>query len=144
MLIKCLIYRFYSKSVKSVLNGFNMLFYLPWPTYFELYLANEKSYTFILVTFLFLAHRNNLICYLTLFMPRLCSYYCVHVGYVFFPIRLSLVYIYLPIIRRELLQWKEEWNSHRIRRQSNTECPAGVPEDNYYFPEAVGKKWFQC
>lgn len=44
----------------------------------------------------------------------------------------------MPLLRKELQQFVEEHNSHRIRKQRGKKTPQGIPEDLYNFPELKG------
>lgn len=54
--------------------------------------------------------------------------------------RLCLLFVYMPILQRELEEIKEDWNQHKIRLQKKTDRPNGVPNDLYDFPEEKGLK----
>ena len=45
--------------------------------------------------------------------------------------------MYEPLLR-SLEEFKQRWNSHRIRRNRLAGCPAGVPDDLYYIPQQTG------
>ena len=50
--------------------------------------------------------------------------------------RHALAYIMIPLIQREVDEFKETvWNTHRIRKQKDTHMPDGKPNHIYYFPE---------
>ncbi|KAJ7358938.1 hypothetical protein OS493_020779 [Desmophyllum pertusum] len=51
-----------------------------------------------------------------------------------------LQYVYMPLLRKELGEFVEEHNSHRIRKQHGKKTPQGIPEDLYNFPELKGFK----
>lgn len=53
-------------------------------------------------------------------------------------IRACLQYVYMPLLRKELQEFVEEHNSHRIRKQRGKKTPQGIPEDLYNFPELKG------
>ena len=54
-------------------------------------------------------------------------------------LRNLLAYIMIPLIQKELDQFKDVvWNSHRIRYQKNTFMPDGVPNHIYDFPSKYG------
>lgn len=38
------------------------------------------------------------------------------------------IYIHLPILKQQLKQWKEIWNSHSMRKTKVGKCPSGKPE----------------
>ena len=50
-------------------------------------------------------------------------------------IRACLQYVYMPLLRKELQEFVEEHNCHRIRKQRGKKTPQGIPEDLYNFPE---------
>ena len=52
--------------------------------------------------------------------------------------RVSLQYVYMPLLRQELTGFVEEHNAHRIRKQHGKKTPQGIPEDLYSFPELKG------
>lgn len=54
--------------------------------------------------------------------------------------RACLQYVYMPLLRKELQEFVEEHNSHRIRKQRGKKTPQGIPEDLYNFPELKGFK----
>lgn len=48
---------------------------------------------------------------------------------------IALLYIYLPLLQQKLHQFVEQWNNHKIRKQSKSpNLPTGEPYYNYYFP----------
>ena len=55
-----------------------------------------------------------------------------------FPHRHCLAYVYGSLLKRVLQEFKERWNSHRIRPSRIAGCPAGVPDDLYYLPHLNG------
>ena len=50
-----------------------------------------------------------------------------------------LQFCFMALIQQELGKVADEWNSHRIRPSRMAECPAGVPDELYFLPEASGK-----
>lgn len=34
--------------------------------------------------------------------------------------KIALLAIYMPIIRKEVFEWRDTWNTHQIRRQSQS------------------------
>ncbi|KAL5481464.1 hypothetical protein EMCRGX_G021625 [Ephydatia muelleri] len=40
-------------------------------------------------------------------------------------------YVFEPLLRKELHEFKERWNQHRIRYNRHAVCPGGVPDDLY-------------
>jgi hypothetical protein len=47
--------------------------------------------------------------------------------------KLALVYIFMPILRRELVDVRRDHNSYPIRSNHLSRLPSGPPEDNYLF-----------
>jgi hypothetical protein len=47
-------------------------------------------------------------------------------------------YCYYHIINQELQDFKEDWNSHRIRKTHGARCPGGVPNDLFHLPQITG------
>lgn len=43
-----------------------------------------------------------------------------------------------PLIQRELDEFVNEWNHHRIRKSKMAECPGGIPELLYRLPQQYG------
>ena len=60
------------------------------------------------------------------------SYYFLNV------VRACLLHEYMPPLRKELREFVEEHNAHRIRKQRGKKTPQGIPEDLYSFPELKG------
>ena len=52
--------------------------------------------------------------------------------------RHCFLHVYLPLLQNELNDFKEQHNSHRIRKQKDRRVPNGVPDDLYLFPEIHG------
>ena len=44
----------------------------------------------------------------------------------------------MPLLQRELVDIKNDWNQHKIRLQKKTDRPNGVPDELYDFPEEKG------
>ncbi|KAJ8042513.1 hypothetical protein HOLleu_13582 [Holothuria leucospilota] len=42
------------------------------------------------------------------------------------------------LLQEDLDKAAKEWNQHRIRRQRNMDCPAGIPDMMYFVPEVYG------
>ena len=55
-----------------------------------------------------------------------------------------LVFCFLPVIKRELQQMKEHWNTHRMRFVKSGRTPCGIPQFNYRCPEAHGRQNLGC
>ena len=53
-------------------------------------------------------------------------------------VRACLLHEYMPPLRKELREFVEEHNAHRIRKQRGKKTPQGIPEDLYSFPELKG------
>lgn len=49
-----------------------------------------------------------------------------------------LRFVYGDLIAASLNDFKERWNSHRIRRSRLSGCPCGVPDDLYTLPHLTG------
>ncbi len=41
----------------------------------------------------------------------------------------------MPLLIKELTEFRLEWNTHRIRYDPKSHCPSGCPDDNYFLPE---------
>ena len=54
--------------------------------------------------------------------------------------KIALLAIYMPIIRKEVFEWRDTWNTHQIRRQKGSHIVAGQPWDLYSNPEHFGAK----
>ena len=52
--------------------------------------------------------------------------------------RNCLAYVMLPPLRRELNEFKDNWNNHLIRKNKLADCPAGVPNELYDYPSLKG------
>ena len=53
--------------------------------------------------------------------------------------RFSMMYVMIPIIQRELDEFKDLiWNTHRIRKQKGVYIPDGIPNHIFSFPEKYG------
>ena len=50
-----------------------------------------------------------------------------------------VAYCYFHILRQELQEFYNYWNSHYIRKPHGSRCPPGVPNDNYALLELTGK-----
>ena len=46
-----------------------------------------------------------------------------------------LRFCFLGLIQSELDETRDLWNNHRIRKTSNSECPAGRPNILYFTPQ---------
>ena len=42
---------------------------------------------------------------------------------------------FLPILKEALVEFKHQWNTHRIRQNKVARCPHGVPDDLYHLPQ---------
>ena len=49
-----------------------------------------------------------------------------------------LRFVYGNLIAASLNDFKERWNSHRIRHNRLSGCPSGVPDDLYTLPHLTG------
>lgn len=52
--------------------------------------------------------------------------------------RYCLAYAYELLLREALDNFRERWNSHRIRPNKKAGCPCGVPDDLYNLPQLNG------
>jgi len=41
----------------------------------------------------------------------------------------------MPLLTKELNEFKLEWNTHKIRYDAKIRCPSGCSDDNYFLPE---------
>ena len=41
----------------------------------------------------------------------------------------------MPLLKNKMKEFQKEWNTHRIRFDAKSHCPAGCPDDNYFLPE---------
>jgi len=44
----------------------------------------------------------------------------------------------MPLLQIESEDVKQDWNSHRIRKQKGRDQPSGIPDKLYEFPEIEG------
>jgi len=44
----------------------------------------------------------------------------------------------MPLLQRELVNIKNDWNQHKIKLQKKTDRPNGIPDELYDFPEEKG------
>jgi len=49
------------------------------------------------------------------------------------------LYVYIPLLERELADLKMAYNAHKIRKQKGKLRPDGIPDDMYYFRDRFGK-----
>lgn len=47
--------------------------------------------------------------------------------------------VFLPIVERELREFVQYWNTHRIRPSRNGNCIGGIPEDLFDMPLHYGQ-----
>lgn len=52
--------------------------------------------------------------------------------------RHCFLHLFLPLLQKELDDFREQHNSHRIRKQKDRRVPNGVPDDLYLFPGIHG------
>ena len=52
--------------------------------------------------------------------------------------RHSAGYVFAPLIKKELEEFRILWNNHRIRRNRLAGCPAGIPDDIYHLVGGEG------
>ncbi len=43
------------------------------------------------------------------------------------------------LVEKELDEFKESWNNHRIRSNNRSALPSGIPNDLYEMPNLYGK-----
>ena len=51
-----------------------------------------------------------------------------------------LAFVMIPMLQRELEDFRTVWNTHRIRAQKDTYMADGVPNHIFQFPERYGLK----
>ena len=44
----------------------------------------------------------------------------------------------MPVLKRELNEFKHRWNNHRIRFNRFASCPSDTPNDVYYLSNYLG------
>ena len=49
-----------------------------------------------------------------------------------------LIYVFLPILKKELNNFMDFWNTHQIRFNRLARCPSGRPDDLYDMPQLFG------
>ena len=47
-------------------------------------------------------------------------------------------YVFMPVLKGELKEFKHRWNRHRIRRNRFASCPCDIPNDVYYLSKYLG------
>ena len=47
-------------------------------------------------------------------------------------------YVFEPLLRKALEDFKDLWNNHKIQRNKVARCPHGVPDDRYLLPQLNG------
>ena len=52
--------------------------------------------------------------------------------------RHCITYVYEPLLKSALEQFKIRWNTHSIRLNKLAGCPPGVPDDLYHLPVLSG------
>ena len=52
--------------------------------------------------------------------------------------RLCLHVVLVSLLKRELEEFTDYWNSHAIRANRTAECPSGIPDDLYQMPQEFG------
>lgn len=53
--------------------------------------------------------------------------------------RHCLAYVYGHLLEKSLTEFKQRWNSHRIRQNRVAGCPPGIPDDLYFLPQSTGQ-----
>lgn len=61
-------------------------------------------------------------------------------GFSYFKDNLTQQYVALPILKQELTEYVQYWNSHLMRKNKSISFPSGVPNKMYEFPELYGEK----
>ena len=56
--------------------------------------------------------------------------------------KFALAYTIVGIISRELDEFKNYWNSHKIRRNRKASLPSGIPQNLYAMPHLYGMFYF--
>lgn len=49
-----------------------------------------------------------------------------------------MVFVFLPLLTKELNDFVALWNSHHIRPVRLSACPSGRPDDMYDMPQIFG------
>jgi len=57
----------------------------------------------------------------------------------YLPFRECWVYTCIKLLKKELQEFVQYWNSHLIRRNRIADCPAGVPDDMFEMPSTFGE-----
>ncbi|XP_065890570.1 uncharacterized protein [Dysidea avara] len=52
-------------------------------------------------------------------------------------------YVYEPLLNKALEDFKERWNSHRIRQNRVAGCPPDIPDDLYHLPQMNGVRSYK-
>ena len=53
----------------------------------------------------------------------------------------AFIYVYLPLVKKEVDDYIVDWNVHKIRYQRAVRLPSGAcPDDIYYLPDRFGEK----
>ena len=63
----------------------------------------------------------------------MCAYMYIFNFYSF--CRQILAIVFLPLLSRELREFVQYWNSHKLRKNRTAECPQAIPDDLYDMPE---------
>ena len=48
-------------------------------------------------------------------------------------------FVFLNLLRRDIREFMNTWNTHRMRVNQHAGCPTGVPNDMYYLSPRIGK-----
>ena len=60
--------------------------------------------------------------------------------YLVYFFRDDFIFVYLPLVKKEVDDYCVDWNYHKIRTQRAVTLPTGgAPEDFYNFPEDFGE-----
>ena len=63
----------------------------------------------------------------------------VHITNWLFYYRSLMQFCFMSVIQKELDQYEEDWNNHRVRRQVQLRVPTGIPNILFTFPERYGE-----
>ena len=54
-----------------------------------------------------------------------------------------LKYCFMDIIKKDLQTFMQQWNCHLVRKEKNSDLPAGKPEIMHFAPEIFGSKSYE-
>ena len=52
--------------------------------------------------------------------------------------RYTLAFVFVPLLQKDLKEFVEDWNTHPIRCNKQSDSPSGRPEDMYSLPVIYG------